>query len=347
MSRVLHPTPIAVAILLAARVAGACDTVAECATFNPCLTEARCVNGACEYDPRNCNDGDPCTINDRCDPLMGCVRDVRCPSDGLACNGEEACFRLPGGAGAVCVDGSPPDCNDANACTIDSCAEPSGCQHVSRNCNDGNPCTIDACEVATGCTNARIADCCQTSVDCPLDRCHARVCQATVCTGDPLPLPCDDGNPATIDGCDLTTGCTHTLPTSSTLPQPEPTCVANGDCAPHPDPCAFSACEAGGCAARPVAGFDALGCVCRRADPVACAGDKIPRRVEGRRARACRLIAKAAAGGPKAAKFIEKTARLLAEAQRRLVKAKRVNPNCTQALGALLADGEARARSQL
>jgi hypothetical protein len=48
-------------------------------------------------------------------------------SDGDLCNGNEIC------AGFVCVDGYPPNCDDQDICTRDSCDALQGC------INDGSP----------------------------------------------------------------------------------------------------------------------------------------------------------------------------------------------------------------
>ncbi|MBN4049545.1 hypothetical protein JYT86_00645 [bacterium AH-315-N03] len=68
-----------------------------------------------------------CDAAEACDgTLDACPVDVAQPDgvaceDGLACNGGETCV-----AGA-CEAGIAPDCDDLDVCTLDSCAEPSGC----------------------------------------------------------------------------------------------------------------------------------------------------------------------------------------------------------------------------
>jgi hypothetical protein len=52
-------------------------------------------------------------INDTC---FACTSDAEC-SDGLYCNGTETCVNH------VCQPGTPPNCNDSNPCTVDSCDE--------------------------------------------------------------------------------------------------------------------------------------------------------------------------------------------------------------------------------
>jgi len=324
-----------------------CASIGDCAPGNQCTT-GDCVAGCCVFGVRDCNDGVVCT-DDSCDNLHGCVHTPHCPDDGLVCNGAPGCIALPLGFGVVvpfCLPAVPLNCDDGSACTIDSCVEPSGCQHVLVNCDDGNPCTTDGCDPASGCTHTPIPGCCATAADCLVDKCHARVCQALRCSGDPLPLSCDDGDPSTIDGCDPAVGCTHVprgSTTTSTTLVGAGACRVDGDCPAPDDPCSAAACTAGVCGGRPVGGFDALACICRRTDPAACAAAAIPRRVTRRRGRACAFIAKAAKGGKHAQRLVGRAARFLSQAETALAAAKHVSPACVQALGAQLADGVQRA----
>jgi hypothetical protein len=63
-----------------------------------------------------------------------CDDDVDC-SDGQFCNGAEACRQ------GLCVDAAPPDCNDHDDCTFDSCSdEGAECAHQVRDVDgDGYP----------------------------------------------------------------------------------------------------------------------------------------------------------------------------------------------------------------
>ena len=63
--------------------AAACVVDADCFSFDPCHVNVRCANGVCLSDPRNCDDGNACTI-DSCQPGVGCVfspRDCGLPPD--------------------------------------------------------------------------------------------------------------------------------------------------------------------------------------------------------------------------------------------------------------------------
>jgi hypothetical protein len=317
-----------------------CVSLGDCPPGNQCTTSG-CINGCCVFGVRNCDDGDPCT-DDSCDNFHGCIHAPHCPDDGLVCNGVAHCVLSPLFHVPLCFS-TPPDCDDGSACTIDSCVEPSGCQHVLVDCDDGNPCTTDGCDPATGCTHGPIPGCCATAADCLVDRCHAQVCRSQRCTGDPLPISCDDGDPSTVDGCDPATGCTHTPLGSTTTSTLAGGCRVDGDCPAPDDPCSVAACDRGVCGSPPVEGFAALTCICRRTDPPACRPGGVPHRVTGRRAHACAFIAKAAKGGKRVPRLIGRAARLLTQAERALAAAKHVDPACVQALGAQLADGEHRA----
>jgi hypothetical protein len=76
------------------------------------------------------------------------------------------------------VGGPPPNCNDGNECTNDSCHIVLGCQHANNTvpCDDANACTT-------------------------ADTCSGSVCQAGA------PLVCDDANACTQDSCDTLLGC--------------------------------------------------------------------------------------------------------------------------------------------
>lgn len=81
----------------------------------------------------SCYDGDPCT-SDHFDvasaacvftPISGCCVDDDGCGDGNACNGLERCVDH------ACVPGTAADCDDADACTTDTCVSESGCRHVA------------------------------------------------------------------------------------------------------------------------------------------------------------------------------------------------------------------------
>jgi hypothetical protein len=159
------------------------------------------------HSPRDCYDGDPCTL-DACD--NGKCRFQPAPDatpcgDGLFCNGLETC------QAGTCVDGTPPDCDDGNACTEDGCGEPLGrCIHEgSSDC-----CTSDA-------------DCADTDVCSMNERCAEGTCVSDA-------LPCDGGGACTPATCDPIDGCRLDG-------RPDATPCENGD------PCAGAVCYADTC----------------------------------------------------------------------------------------------------
>lgn len=93
-----------------------------------CLV-AVCPNAArgCSYifaTEKACDDGDQCTINDRCD------------QSGF-CRGQAPPRGFP--------------CDDGDLCTISDICTPSGvCLGVRRLCDDGDPCTVDYCDQSSG-----------------------------------------------------------------------------------------------------------------------------------------------------------------------------------------------------
>ncbi len=165
------------------QAAGGCRSIPErdglsCNDADSCTTGEVCRDGQCGGGtPRNCSDGNPCTL-DSCDPVTG-----QC--------------RL---AGAACDDGNP--------CTRDTCAPVTGaCGHISEPnglpCSDGDVCTTgDAC---------RIGQCVGNPVSCfDGDPCTTDSCNPVDGTCGNVPVSCDDGDACTADSCLSHTGqCAH------------------------------------------------------------------------------------------------------------------------------------------
>lgn len=81
----------------------------------------------------DCDDGDPCTVQDACKDSLG-----KCANKAL-------------GTGALCDDGDP--CTGLGACAAGTCAK--GGLDI---CQDGNPCTKDACAPGISCTFTPVVD---------------------------------------------------------------------------------------------------------------------------------------------------------------------------------------------
>jgi hypothetical protein len=155
---------IALGALVAGGPASACVDDSDCDDCNVCTVNDACdpVLG-CTTTPvpgcvpcglaADCADGNPCT-DDVCD--CGACLNPPLPngtscSDGLLCNGFEACL------GGVCRPGTYPCLTDVNPCTYDFCSEETmACENMpltGTSCDDGDACTtVDACAngVCTG-----------------------------------------------------------------------------------------------------------------------------------------------------------------------------------------------------
>jgi concanavalin A-like lectin/glucanase superfamily protein/slime mold repeat-containing protein len=137
---------------------------------------------------------------------------------------------------------SNAQCDDASACTVDTCNAGScehtpvpGCCAVNADCADPDPCTNDVCNLSNNtCQNTAI-DCNDGSACTGPDVCSGGVCQnpytpfAGCCT---IHSDCDDGIPATTDTCNAGTCSNLVL-----------SCLTSGECNDG-DPCTTDSCSA-------------------------------------------------------------------------------------------------------
>ena len=162
-------------------VTGECSFVAAnegflCEDGDQCTLADKCSEGKCAAGfTVNCNDGNPCT-DDSCVPEEGCLHEnnaVVC-SDGDFCTLGDACVN------GACASVEPKNCDDGNACTDDACDPGQGCTHAANaaDCDDGNECTLG-------------------------DHCSGGFCAFNGLKN------CDDGNSCTDDVCEPGEGCTH------------------------------------------------------------------------------------------------------------------------------------------
>lgn len=142
------------------------------------------------------------------------------------CNDADACTVDTCDAG-MCSN-APVDCGDGNACTTDWCSGGS-CQYTNNtsSCNDGNACTTnDVCSGGT-CSGTLIE--CDDGVSCTLDSCTNGVCEHDNTSCDCLDSSdCADGNPCTTDICDVDGWCVNDLIGN---------CCGNGICEAAENPC--------------------------------------------------------------------------------------------------------------
>ena len=186
---------------------------AQCSDGDACTTGDICSAGACggaDTSADDCDDGNVCTT-DSCDAASGCAN----VANAVACDDGDACTTVDLCVNGACVGAVPPDCDDANGCTDDSCDSSSGCVTTDNtaSCEDGDACTT------------------------------ADTCQAGACVGGAAPN-CDDANECTDDTCDSASGCAHGNNTGS-CDDGDPTTVG--------DQCVMGACVSGnfGCPAAP------------------------------------------------------------------------------------------------
>jgi len=196
-----------------------------CSDGNACTTDDVCAEGLClSGEAPNCEDGNPCT-DATCDADFGCIY----TPNNAACNDGDACTTVDLCEDGACVGLDPPNCDDENACTDDSCDPVVGCQHANNvapcddgnactepdtcagggcvggaapNCDDGSICTDDGCDPELGCTHTNNAVPCDDGDACSI----SDGCSNGLCIGGGA-KNCDDGNPCTDDGCDPNSGC--------------------------------------------------------------------------------------------------------------------------------------------
>jgi hypothetical protein len=98
-----------------------------CTGGNVCLVGGRCSAGTCRGAPRDCDDGDACTL-DVCDPMMGCQHvdssshcaDLSDACHTGVCDPQLGCTRVDVADGTLC---GPSDCTTAHVCMSGQCQQ--------------------------------------------------------------------------------------------------------------------------------------------------------------------------------------------------------------------------------
>lgn len=226
-----------------------CSLNSQCDDGDPCTSDT-CDNACClnANNTAPCDDGDLCTVNDVCSAgqCAGTVKDCSALDDqcnigvcnavsgvceaqpsnsGGICDDSDQCTTSDTCAGGVCMGGAPPDCDDGNVCTDDSCGPATGCVNTNNtapcddgnacttsdtcsagacvggtppNCGDGDVCTVDSCDSVAGCVNTVFMPCCGNGI-CEFDESCGNCqddCSECLSNGE-----CDDGDPCTVDIC--------------------------------------------------------------------------------------------------------------------------------------------------
>ncbi len=130
----------------------ACDDGGLCSggsvpPATPCSDDSECGGGNCEA-PGSTTNGDGCSATCQIEICYACNPgdpSICSPTDGVPCDDGEPCTTLDTCSGPVCVGGPPPDCEDENVCTADSCEPGIGCNYepVGGPCDDDSTCTTN------------------------------------------------------------------------------------------------------------------------------------------------------------------------------------------------------------
>jgi hypothetical protein len=122
-----------------------------------------------------CDDANPCT-HDVCDPLIGCVNPV---ASGAACEDGDPCTlddRCD--AAGACVAGRQATCTPPDACSAGHCDPVQGCVFSpldGESCVDDDPCTTSMCQGGACVVIGTVVGCCHDYGDCadPWQLCDA------------------------------------------------------------------------------------------------------------------------------------------------------------------------------
>ena len=243
---------------------GACaslpvDDDTPCPDNDPCTHTEICQQGACNFQPVDCDDGVGCTVDtcnqeeggcehlpldlecsdgvlctiDTCNPGDGCTYTLSAEDcdDGVACT-KDVCDPGEGCKNLI----NEAFCDDGVACTTEACDPVAGCQVVleDSNCDDEDPCTTDQCLAEEGCSYSLNSDPCEDGNPCT----EGDICQEGACESGAQVL-CDDANPCTSGSCDPTSGiCKY-------LVLDDGTSCEDGDLCTNPDVCEGGACVIG------------------------------------------------------------------------------------------------------
>ena len=255
---------------------------------------------------------------------------------------------------------APWPCDDANACTRDTCTPATNCQHAAladgEACPDGDLCNGgETCLSGTCTPGAPLV--CDDGSPCTIDSCSPT-------QGCVYQNACNDGDPCTVDTCDPVAGCQNT-------PAPDGTPCPDADLCNGTETCQASVCTPGaplvcndgddcsddvcdprvGCQSPPKEGYGGVACLCARGlAPAICGTAAAPRMVAARFARACKLVARASnapQGKRRARRLVSEAARLLGRAATATGRASgrsTLDGECAIAIERILADAEARTR---
>jgi cysteine-rich repeat protein len=123
-----------------------------CDDGNVCTEPDHCVDGICVGEaPVVCPSEGPCKLG-VCDPdAGGCVLDVL--ADGTRCDDGDKCTIADRCGDGVCIGGPPPFCDDDDPCTTDMCETTVGCVHPAVTSWDSVLCVFERRVIPFECRN--------------------------------------------------------------------------------------------------------------------------------------------------------------------------------------------------
>ena len=196
----------------------------NCTDADACTVDSCNEFSGCTHTPMRCedDDDDKCTINARCED-GACVSDEReCPQPANPCE-EAYCDRHKGCQVREVFCPPSPDLRFVAQC------DPSNgeCLSVIKDCDDQDPCTVDIVRINGDCKHTEIDGCCRENDDCPRgNKCVSFSCdlntnecvtrsERNCCNADD---DCDDGLACTADHCQVTTGTCFNSPIECNAP---------------------------------------------------------------------------------------------------------------------------------
>jgi hypothetical protein len=210
---------------------GYCKNTAMVCDDQDLCTADSCAKGKCVFKrtpnccmtSADCDDGDPCTLNDRCGgdnlciieaPIDPCCRNNKECDDGDVCTTDTCqtnfmCFSrweiTTANTGVCCT--VERDCVDGDSCTRDKCVM-SGegvhgrcafevlCCQLDSDCTDTtSPCMEGVCDTGSGsgsgeCTYEKKSGCCIEVGDCDDVPCKTKTCENQLCVYKGVPGCC-------------------------------------------------------------------------------------------------------------------------------------------------------------
>jgi hypothetical protein len=192
----------------------ACTALDQCHGVGACNQSTGTCSNPNKADGTNCNDGNLCTQTDTCqsgtctgaNPVV-CTALDQCHAAGI-CNPSTGVCSNPSVA-----DGTA--CSDGNSCTLSDTCQSGTCTSGSpRTCTASDAChLVGTCNPSDGsCSDPVALDgtlCTDNNACTGPDQCASGTCQS----GSVVPV--DDGDPCTLDSCDILLGVKHVPNTSN------------------------------------------------------------------------------------------------------------------------------------